>query len=158
MVWRRPGDKPLSEPMVISLLTHTFVTRPQWVKANSTFYSTQQSYQKNNSQIRIKKWFIRWYNFSWQNHVIHIADSISENLTHLIQAINVETLECNCLQHCDNSGYFIAPYLIVWVVRWTFYVWRDTKGFPLNPARVVDSTSVCHLTRQLTMASGNTGQ
>ena len=26
---RRPGDKPLSEPMQRSLLTHTCVTRPQ---------------------------------------------------------------------------------------------------------------------------------
>ena len=32
MAWRRPGDKPLSEPMVVSLLTHICVTRPQWVK------------------------------------------------------------------------------------------------------------------------------
>ena len=32
MAWRRPGDKPLSEPMMISLLTHICVTRPQWVK------------------------------------------------------------------------------------------------------------------------------
>ena len=32
MAWRRPGDKPLSEPMVINLLTHICVTRPQWVK------------------------------------------------------------------------------------------------------------------------------
>ena len=31
MAWRRPGDKPLSEPMMISLLTHICVTRPQWV-------------------------------------------------------------------------------------------------------------------------------
>ena len=30
--WRRPGDKPLSEPMMVSLLTHICVTRPQWVK------------------------------------------------------------------------------------------------------------------------------
>ena len=29
MAWRRPGDKPLSEPMVDSLLTHICVTRPQ---------------------------------------------------------------------------------------------------------------------------------
>ena len=29
--WRRPGDKPLSEPMMVSLLTHICVTRPQWV-------------------------------------------------------------------------------------------------------------------------------
>ena len=31
MAWRRPGDKPLSEPMMVILLTHICVTRPQWV-------------------------------------------------------------------------------------------------------------------------------
>ena len=31
MAWRRPGDKPLSEPMMVRLLTHICVTRPQWV-------------------------------------------------------------------------------------------------------------------------------
>ena len=34
MAWRRPGDKPLSEPMLVSLLTHICVTRPQWVNAS----------------------------------------------------------------------------------------------------------------------------
>ena len=33
MAWRRPGDKPLSEPMMVSSLTHTCVTRPQWVNS-----------------------------------------------------------------------------------------------------------------------------
>ena len=36
MAWRRQGDKPLSEPMMVSLLTHICVTRPQWVKASKT--------------------------------------------------------------------------------------------------------------------------
>ena len=31
MAWRRPGDKPLFEPMMVSLPTHICVTRPQWV-------------------------------------------------------------------------------------------------------------------------------
>ena len=31
MAWRRPGDKPLSEPMMVNSLTHICVTRPQWV-------------------------------------------------------------------------------------------------------------------------------
>ena len=30
MAWRRPGDKPLSEPMMVRSLTHICVTRPQW--------------------------------------------------------------------------------------------------------------------------------
>ena len=32
MAWRRPGDKPLSGPMILGLLTHICVPRPQWVK------------------------------------------------------------------------------------------------------------------------------
>ena len=36
MAWRRPGDKPLSEPMMDSLPTHICVTRPQWVKSTAT--------------------------------------------------------------------------------------------------------------------------
>ena len=37
MARRRPGDKPLSEPMMVSLLTHICVTRPQWVNFRNTF-------------------------------------------------------------------------------------------------------------------------
>ena len=32
MAWCRAGDMRLSEPMMVSLLTHICVTRPQWVK------------------------------------------------------------------------------------------------------------------------------
>ena len=33
MAWRRPGDKPLSEPMMVSLPMHICVTSPQWVNS-----------------------------------------------------------------------------------------------------------------------------
>ena len=33
MAWRRPGDKPLSEPMMVNLPTHICVSRPQWVNS-----------------------------------------------------------------------------------------------------------------------------
>ena len=32
MAWRRSGDKPLSEPVMVSFMTHLCVTRPQWFK------------------------------------------------------------------------------------------------------------------------------
>ena len=32
MAWCRPGDKSLSEPMMVSLLTQICITLPQWVK------------------------------------------------------------------------------------------------------------------------------
>ena len=33
MAWRRPDDKPLSEPMMVRLPTHICVSRPQWVNS-----------------------------------------------------------------------------------------------------------------------------
>ena len=37
MAWRRPGDKPLSEPVMVTSLTHVYVTRPQWVNNNINY-------------------------------------------------------------------------------------------------------------------------
>ena len=34
MACRRPGDKPLSEPMMVRSLTHICITRPQWVNSS----------------------------------------------------------------------------------------------------------------------------
>ena len=33
MAWRRPGDKPLSEPKMVRLPTRICITRPQWVNS-----------------------------------------------------------------------------------------------------------------------------
>ena len=38
MAWRRPGDKPLSESMMVSLSTHICVTRTQWINAFPVTY------------------------------------------------------------------------------------------------------------------------
>ena len=35
MDWRRPGAKPLSEPRIVSLLTHICITRPLWVNGKA---------------------------------------------------------------------------------------------------------------------------
>ena len=40
MAWGRPGDKPLSEPMMVRLPTHICVTRLQWI--NNTIKKTKE--------------------------------------------------------------------------------------------------------------------
>ena len=56
MAWRRPGDKPLSEPVMVSLPTHICVTRPQWVKdkwhhrSNSNKIKSKQDFQYHVAQ------------------------------------------------------------------------------------------------------------
>ena len=42
MAWRLTGDKPLSESMLLILLTHICVTRPQWVNNRDTGYLRPQ--------------------------------------------------------------------------------------------------------------------
>ena len=63
MAWRRRGDKPVSEPIMVSSLTHICVTRPQWV--NSSFlvltettilYSSLQFWWCVWHQIVTKPW------------------------------------------------------------------------------------------------------
>ena len=53
MAWRRPGDKPLSEPMMVSLPTHICVTRPQWV---NTFRLRQKSHQFSDNIFKLIFW------------------------------------------------------------------------------------------------------
>ena len=43
MPWRRSGDKPLFEPMMVRLPTHICVTRPQWV--NTSFIAQENPYK-----------------------------------------------------------------------------------------------------------------
>ena len=54
MAWRRPGDKPLSEPMMVSLLTHICVAWPQWVKITIRVYGWCQAISsKPKYQMRV---------------------------------------------------------------------------------------------------------
>ena len=64
MAWRRPGDKPLSEPMMGRLLTHICVTWPQWV--NSLFAPDHQNnlcslYHSAYKYTPRYNTFDRWY-------------------------------------------------------------------------------------------------
>ena len=67
MAWRRPGNKPLSEPMMVRLLTHICVTRPQWVNERpvlSNFEENEMSLDELSSintvvgNTYIRYWFI----------------------------------------------------------------------------------------------------
>ena len=48
MAWRRLGDKPLSEPMMVSLLTHICVTRHQRVQTRITSILNTIAHDRRN--------------------------------------------------------------------------------------------------------------
>ena len=58
MTWRRPGDKPLSKLMIVSLLTHICITRFQWVnKLNARLFML--STQDNTFSATVVKWALQ---------------------------------------------------------------------------------------------------
>ena len=68
MAWRRPGDKPLSELMMVSLLTHICITRPQWVK-----WILMMRWGQNISHYTIAKPSVHVWNHDliwWQNKIV----------------------------------------------------------------------------------------
>ena len=59
MAWRRPGDKPLSEPIMVNILTHICVTRPQWVNSPSiscSVITSQSGYGLSQWPMILKAW------------------------------------------------------------------------------------------------------
>ena len=54
MAWCRSGDKPLSEPMVVSLATHICVTRHQWVKRVIAKHMLWITFVSNYHEIVLK--------------------------------------------------------------------------------------------------------
>ena len=62
MAWRRQGDKPLSEPMLVSLTTHICVIRPQWVKLSGRCFSYRDGGMlSNQSEWNIESSLNVWY-------------------------------------------------------------------------------------------------
>ena len=66
MARRQPGDKPLPEPMMVDLLMHIYVTRPQWVNtcgAETGIFSTDKF-----STIKLRHYM---YHGSWCPGFLH---------------------------------------------------------------------------------------
>ena len=61
---RRPGDKPLSEPMMVSLLTHIWVTRPQWVNIDQ--YMRTGYTHKMLTNFAQDLWKLAWSCKQWR--------------------------------------------------------------------------------------------
>ena len=69
MAWRRLGDKPLSEPMMFSLLTHICVTRPQWVNCVSHVHTCILGVWTLTCKCQTKTWHENRYLFLTIHHV-----------------------------------------------------------------------------------------
>ena len=65
MAWRQPGDKPLSEPMMVRLLMHICITWSQWVNTLRLRQNGHNFLDGILEYIYLMKIFALWLIFYW---------------------------------------------------------------------------------------------
>ena len=110
MACRRPGDKPLSEPMLVGSLTHICVTRPQWVNnvwiLNITREVTPKSeYCCHFEQIQNEI-----------NHNMRGCDNILYNIHY-----HFRTSPCMQPIQYNNITYISYSWAVPWLHRGVFF-------------------------------------
>ena len=72
MAWRRTGNKPLCEPMMVRLSTHICVTRPQWVIRALRVFIFMVLYTNGLPMKEIIEnsyhWFVKCGNITYYSH------------------------------------------------------------------------------------------
>ena len=129
MAWHRLGDKPFSEPMMVSLLQDIRVTRPQWVKAY--IIPRCDFYQKNISHVFAQK---RWQNpHAFLKHVLkynkilfifHLRNTRFRENGNLLEFVTLTTI-CSwshwiltMIGVCDICS--VTAYREWWIVCWNY--------------------------------------
>ena len=111
MARRRPGDKPLSEPMMVSLLTHICVTRPQWVKmmALVTPFRSDQSFNNRTPSATIPyhnrtgRVFDPILLLLWQSHSEYQSEH--QHINFMLLDDHVWSCLCSLATVCDLVTY-----------------------------------------------------
>ena len=93
MDWRRSGDNPLSEPMMVRLPTHICVTRPQWVK--SGVFLIIDCY----IVYFVSLWWIAFYSFRERDNFSSIRPGIKPVLGCKLsmQTLHSYMHQCTCM-------------------------------------------------------------
>ena len=72
VAWRRSGEKPLSEPMMVILLTHICVARPQWVNWQHLVGRSAGQVTSQHANPYVYIWYgehcLSYAGFSWTSN------------------------------------------------------------------------------------------
>ena len=93
LAWPQPGDKPLSEPMMVNSLTHICITWPQWVDKGANLIPNQ-NINLNHSQIiiiNLTSLFITGKYYTMQLSVRPWFSSSYPNDLHQVDPIVIQT-------------------------------------------------------------------
>ena len=114
LAWRRSGDKPLSEPMMVSLLMYICVTRPQWVNKRSHWWfptNLSEIFHPEHLKLILQTHYISFVNWTLRKKLqwnLNRNSSISFKKMHLKMSsakwrpfcLGLNVLTHNCESHC----------------------------------------------------------
>ena len=128
MAWRRPGDKPLSEPMMDSLLTHICVTRPQWVNTLEP---------KQNGRHFADGIITNGDPIHWRTCVSHCPDVLIRNWRTFRECrfqrnMTISSFPNPCLMTSSNGTFFKNNLLVM------SYCNKDIEQFLMAPNRYLN--------------------
>ena len=111
IAWRRPGDKPLFEPMMVSLLTHICLTQPQWVKTHKDITHSQytlRNVHKAHALLCLLKF--------WCCFILPMSFHVTAETCRTLQEL------CSWFEHCQfypaHSSQNLIPlnYTVTWLI------------------------------------------
>ena len=111
MAWRRPGDKPLSEAMLVSLPTHICVTRPQWVKSFMFHLHNRMPQMNMDSSVGTLAWPADLLVHLNPAHKLLSVSQATTNITRNV--LSMQTLQITNNIFRQTSNYTI---LLQWVI------------------------------------------
>ena len=113
LAWRRPGDKPLSEPMMVSLPTHICVTRPQWVKVISMLLTSHTVQHLNPEEYKTEQFrlSVNTLQLSTTNR-LH-AFVIIHMWPMRIRCVYLSTKLCSAIMRIQQYPYYMGNVLAI---------------------------------------------
>ena len=125
MAWCLPGDKPLSEPMIVSLPTRICVTRPQW---------DSQKTPENISPSRASYWMSAVF---WNKPV-----ALYRYINYLIIIVNRITYSNNRITK-NKSRMPLDLYIKLGPFKFSLQASVDHHGYSMNSGHYTASISCC---------------
>ena len=131
MAWRRPGNKPLSEPMMVGLPMHICVSRPQWVKSIDRSYNGQNDYSycllytRTNYDPILRKGRLQYWRFLFILYIVYEYFITYFWIPSYIQHFNVKCI----VSFCFNAVCFV--YYFATVSECTF-IRTQSQCLPTN--------------------------
>ena len=136
MAWRHTRDKPLSEPLIVSLLAHICVIWPQWVN-NLSIFSWYIAWQRCSAIHWPSQGTVLYLNsidrmLSAISHFCHLV--LKNGRTRIVRNLPCKYPPCIFTMQSTSEDSFLSPFVLFQGGFWFTYIsfvlrWQTYKEF-----------------------------